>query len=89
MVSVVIVSGSRIIAGGSFRSVSRSVSIVRKQNRDCIATFAHGADDILSGHGVSLAYDSALDCFFVDNYETMTTEKIDNDSVVSLLSDML
>lgn len=89
MISVVIVSGSRVVAGGSFRSVSRAVALVRKQNRDCIATFARDADDILSDHGVSLAYDVSLDRFFIDNYSTMTTEQIDDDVVVSLLESML
>lgn len=89
MVSVVIVSGSRVVAGGSCRSVSRAVSLVRKQSRDCIATFARDADDILSDHGVSLAYDVSLDRFFIDNYAEMITEQIDNDAVVSLLESML
>jgi hypothetical protein len=89
MISVVIVSGSRIIAGGSFRSVSRSVLSVREQGRDCVAVFARGAENILSGSGVSLAYNSALDSFFIDDYSTGTAEKVDSETVVSLVSDML
>lgn len=89
MISVVMVSGSRVVAGGSCRSVSRAVSLVRKQGRNCVATFARDADDILSDHGVSLAYDVSLDCFFIDDYSTGMAEKVDNEAIVSLVSDML